>query len=239
MILATYAEMRHHFAHVAHTTSVSLTYVHAVPATITRGAGSFVTDGFTAGMSVDVAGTASNDGRYTVDTVAALTLTLATGDQLVNETIVSSLTGAEYDVDGAEAWPLDELHVTSPAFDDTWAKVTLIFQPVTKFPLVVTINASATDVDAGSSYTWYVRQPTDDPDLQWFSVVHSDLTRTGRITLSLTAKCVTDLGLSLASDKLSGDQQIRVLRGTTLFVKRDSDGAIQFIDLARLSALAS
>lgn len=46
--------------------------------TITRTAGSWVTDGFTDGMSVTVTGTTSNDGTYTIDTggVSASALTL-------------------------------------------------------------------------------------------------------------------------------------------------------------------
>lgn len=59
---------------------------------ITRAAGSFVTDGFTAGSLVRVSGTVSNDGLYTIKTVAALTLTLV-GIVLVDEAaVVSTLT---------------------------------------------------------------------------------------------------------------------------------------------------
>lgn len=60
--------------------------------TITRSAGSFVSDGFKAGMTITVFGSVSNDGTYTIATVAALTLTLATGDDLAAEATVSNVT---------------------------------------------------------------------------------------------------------------------------------------------------
>ncbi len=62
-----------------------LTFVDSNPDTITRTVGSFVTDGFQAGMRIVVSGTASNDGEFTVATVAALTLTLVAADAVVAE----------------------------------------------------------------------------------------------------------------------------------------------------------
>lgn len=53
--------------------------------TIVASTGSFVTDGYYAGMLLTVAGTTNNNGTYTLATVAALTLTLATTDDLVDE----------------------------------------------------------------------------------------------------------------------------------------------------------
>jgi hypothetical protein len=65
----------------------NLTFADADPDTITRAAGSFVTDGFTAGDSIVVSGTVSNDGTYTIDTggVAASVLTLIATDTLSAE----------------------------------------------------------------------------------------------------------------------------------------------------------
>lgn len=231
MILSSYPEFRYHFATVARTSGVSLTYNHlANPDTIARASGSFVTDGFTTAMSLDVFGTTANDGRYTIASVSALTLQLG-GSLTSSETIVSDLTGAQYEVDGAETWPLTKTHVTT--FESTWSPVTPV--PIRRFPVTVTINGGATDVSAGSSYTWYVRQKTDDSTLQWMLASHTLATKTGTITLQLTQKCVDDLSLSGATAKLN-EHTDRVLRNVTLFVKRLSDGAIQFIDLDRLSA---
>lgn len=73
------------------TSAVSLTYADANPDTIVRGAGSFVTDGWVAGMQVESDSTL-NAGKYTIATVVALTITLIAGDALVAEVEVSTLT---------------------------------------------------------------------------------------------------------------------------------------------------
>lgn len=57
------------------------------PATVTRAAGSFVTNGFTNGMSVRIHGSALNNKVVKVATVAATTLTLATGETLSSEAV--------------------------------------------------------------------------------------------------------------------------------------------------------
>lgn len=53
--------------------------------TITRGTGSFVTDGYEAGDVIVVANSTSNDGTYTVRSVVALTLTLNSVHTLTDE----------------------------------------------------------------------------------------------------------------------------------------------------------
>jgi len=232
MIVPTYSAARHHFATVARTTSVSLTYDHtATPNTIARVSGSFVTDGFLAGQSLDVANTTSNDARYTVATVAALTMTIATGEQFnSSETIVSSLTGAFYANDGAEVWPT--ALVRANGFSSTFV---ITQSPITLYPSQWTINNYVTDAAAGSSYTWFLRQRTDDPDLQWLQAVHADSTRTGTLYVTLTARAVSDLGIATSLTKLTASQQLRVLKSVTAFCKRNSDGAIQQIDVLRES----
>lgn len=230
MILPHYSALRHHFAEVARTTSVSLTYDHvSSPNTVSRAAGSFVTDGFEAGMSLDVANTTANDARYTVGTVAALSMTIA--EQFnSSETITSSLTGAFYENDGAEVWPTTLVRANS--FSSTW---TLGTRPLTICPANLTVNNYVTDAAAGSSYRWYLRQRTDVAAGQWLSIVHADATRTGSVTIAITAAGVAALGLATATTKMSADQQARLLRNVTVFCRRDSDGAIQFVDLLQLS----
>lgn len=55
----------------------TFTFANADPDTLTRSAGSWVTDGFTAGMAVTIAGAANaaNNGTFIVDTVSATVLT--------------------------------------------------------------------------------------------------------------------------------------------------------------------
>ena len=68
----------------------TFSFVDSDPDTITRAAGSFVTDGFLAGDLITVSGTASNDGTYTIATVAAATITLIATDTLVAEAAVAT-----------------------------------------------------------------------------------------------------------------------------------------------------
>lgn len=78
------------------TGSPTLTFleVGAGSDTITRSAGSFITDGFEVGMMITVAGSVSNNVTAAVTGVSALVLTLgaAAGDDLVNEGPVSNCT---------------------------------------------------------------------------------------------------------------------------------------------------
>ena len=60
---------------------------NAGPKTIVRASGSFVTDGYAAGDRVAATGSASNNTSFTINTVAALTLT-------VDETVVTEASGA-------------------------------------------------------------------------------------------------------------------------------------------------
>ena len=74
----------------------TLSFNNANPDTITRSTGSFVTDGYSAGMTVTVLGSASNDGTYTVAAggVAATTLTLENTDSLTAESSVGNATAS-------------------------------------------------------------------------------------------------------------------------------------------------
>ena len=78
---------------IATTGAVSFTY--AIAKTITRSIGSFITDGFTAGCKITVAGTVSNNGTFTVQTVSTLTLTLILSDILTAEVVSSTITTKE------------------------------------------------------------------------------------------------------------------------------------------------
>ncbi len=71
------------------TRAVSVTFADTDPDTITRASGSFITDGFIVGDTV-VTGTVSNNDTFTIDTVAALTLTLDAGETVTAEGPVSA-----------------------------------------------------------------------------------------------------------------------------------------------------
>lgn len=82
---------------VAASASRTFTFADNNPSadTITSSSGSFISDGFVAGMYVTVAGTASNDGLYQISTVATTVITLTAAATLVAEGPVASgtLTG--------------------------------------------------------------------------------------------------------------------------------------------------
>ena len=59
--------------------------------TITRTKGSWKDDGFGIGMTIIVSGSINNDGTYTITDISDDTLTLSSGDVLVNEANVSGV----------------------------------------------------------------------------------------------------------------------------------------------------
>jgi hypothetical protein len=73
-------------------TQTYFAFVDSDPDTITRSSGSFITDGFAKGQKITVTGSTSNDGEYTLDGIAALTLTLTAGGNLTAEGTGASVT---------------------------------------------------------------------------------------------------------------------------------------------------
>lgn len=66
-------------------TGTGIAFVDSNPDTLTDTGSGFVTAGFVAGQKINVSGSTSNDGTYTLATVAAGTLTLASTDSLTAE----------------------------------------------------------------------------------------------------------------------------------------------------------
>ena len=60
--------------------------IEAIPDKITRSTGSWISDGFGAGDEIQISGTKNNDGTYSISSVSALTITLTSYDQFVDET---------------------------------------------------------------------------------------------------------------------------------------------------------
>ena len=75
-------------------TAANVDFVDSNPDTITRGAGSFSSDGFTNGMAITVenADTAANNSSYIIATVAALTITLIAEETLTGDTADANAT---------------------------------------------------------------------------------------------------------------------------------------------------
>lgn len=72
-------------------TTGNLTFANANPDTIVRASGSWSGDGAVAGDIIKIVGSVSNDGTYTIATVAALTLTLIATDSLAAEVVTGGL----------------------------------------------------------------------------------------------------------------------------------------------------
>ncbi len=83
----------------------NLTFAATSPATITRTAGSWVTDGFAANLPVTIAGSSSNNGTFKVASVSASVLTLASGETLTTE---GPSAGCTATIVRALPWDLEE-----------------------------------------------------------------------------------------------------------------------------------
>lgn len=77
------------------TSSEQIDFADANPDTIVRASGDFTTL-FSPADVIVITGSTLNDGRYTIDTVVALTITLISTDVLVAETMVTGTLGISY-----------------------------------------------------------------------------------------------------------------------------------------------
>lgn len=134
-------------------------------------------------------------------------------------------TSASTDADGMPTWPIAE--VRSGGFTGGF---TGIGRPIQSFPLTVSCNGGLSDIADSTTFAWYLSQRTDDAAAQYMSITHA-AGISGTITIALTAKCVTDLGLSGVTDSLTEDQLVRILNDAHLYVQRAADDAIQWVDL--------
>lgn len=76
--------------------TLSVTFSSGTPGTLTRSTGSWITDGFVAGQTINVSGTASNNGNKTVSSVTATVLTIneaSTAETAANTTVSLVLDG--------------------------------------------------------------------------------------------------------------------------------------------------
>jgi hypothetical protein len=219
-------------------TNAALTYNVGPPATITRGAGSFVAEHHVAGMRPDIIGTVLNDGRYgPLATVVALTLTLDAADSLQAEGPIVSTVGSVYrDVDETEFWP-SELHPTTDLIRSGGftGGFTGIDKPYGGTTMTVTCNAGAADAVFGvADYHWYLSQRTDDPASQYLTCVQKadagGSSYSGSVEIHRTGLAVTELGIAIIPTMA---QNRELFNYVDLYCKRVSDGSIQWVNLYR------
>ena len=101
-------------------TDTSYAFVDSNPDTITDSNNQFVADGFLVGQTLTIAGSTSNDGDYTIATVAAGTITLIAADTLTAEVAgdTVTLTGKEtievwiWDLTGTDNVIIDDINLS-------------------------------------------------------------------------------------------------------------------------------
>lgn len=133
----------------------------------------------------------------------------------------------DLDTSGYEEWPVEK--VRSGGFDGstigTRLQVPADFSSLS-FPIDITCNNFALDLSPPTDeYDWYVSQRTDDPDGQALSVEDFALQSSGRLVLNLTA-----LGAD-TYPTIDTDAIINIFRNVYVYVRRRSDGAIQWASL--------
>jgi len=131
-----------------------------------------------------------------------------------------------FDADGVETWPYHKMRANG--FDDG---ITGVPKPITSFPVTVTVDGQANGAEA---YDIYLSQRTDDIASQYMQV-DPVLGKSGTWTIALTSAAVTALGLGSTTDQLTVGQVRRVTRHCAIYVQRQSDDAIQWLDLEQAS----
>lgn len=134
-------------------------------------------------------------------------------------------TSASADADGMPTWPIASVRANS--FTNGF---TGIGRPIQAFPLTVSCNGGLSDIADSTTFNWYLSQRTDVAASQYMSITHAAGV-SGTVTIALTSKCVTDLGLSGVTDSLTEDQLVRILNDAHLYVQRASDDSIQWVDM--------
>jgi len=213
----------------------TFTYAPGPPATISQGAGDFTADGHLADMRLDVINAPINSGRYTIASVQPLLITLSYNETLQAETVASVLASIYRDADEVESYPA-EFHpiinlVRSGGFDTGFSGIP---KPYDGTEIEVSINSGAADSAFGANeYHWYLKQKTDTLSKQYLSIRQKPSTFTesysGTVLLQRTQLGIDEVGAGSITT-----QKIRELFSyCNLYVKRISDGAIQWIDLYR------
>lgn len=135
--------------------------------------------------------------------------------------------------DGLPPWPIAK--VRSGGFDNGFSGID---RPIDEFPITLSVNGQVADAVPGiHEYDWYLSQRSDQAARQYFAVAHlfsfiGDAV-SGSIVLSLTDLAVAELAISLPTSPLNTDRLIQTCKNVHVYVKRRSDGAIQWVDLLK------
>ncbi len=234
MIVANFETFRSVFAERAEEQVVSSTFIAGPPSRIN---GPGASGGFLAGHTVQVVGSASNDGYHsTISLVDGSGLEFTTNVVLVAEGPISVTVSGEFrDTDGRALWPI--ANVRAGGFDTGVSGIPNPYDPRVA-PYTLTVNAGAADGSPGSDeYHWYLSQRTDSPASQYLSAIAftdaTSNTYSGSVVLNHTTLAETIFGFT-TSDALTPGQLTQLFKYVHLYVQRVSDDAIQWVDLLRV-----
>lgn len=243
MICVNWISFRRLFAVHALTGAIPCTFLTTSPPRITRtDAGSFVADGFELGMIADIANTVSNNTRVHVEAFETNgspndTIVCAADDVLAAEVAATAeIDGAFIDGDGVWTWPIDLVRKVGSGFGDagsTLTGVTPWYDPGGS--LEISCNTGAPDAVFGvDDFDWYLSQRTDEQARQYLEIENfpadggESFSGFVRIRNAALADTFAPNAPSITPQVLK-----RLFRYAHLYVRRRSDGAIQWVDLHR------
>lgn len=231
MLYATFPQFRYHFALRGEMTG-SPTFTFTAPHTITRSAGTWAGDGVLDGHDIDLFNCGSQSGRKTGVTITAPTVITVNETLGAGVALTPSFVSAFHDVDGLETWPV--AIVRSGGFS---GGITGTPTPYALTQFELTCNAGAADaVPWTDEYDWYFSQRTDDPAKQLLVATRKPFsggdTYSGTIQVVHTALALTELGFTGVSD-FTPQLVVHLFKNVHAYVRRKSDGAIQWLDVLR------
>ncbi len=246
-ILANYTTFRYIFAdRILSAPDAGMTFTAGPPSTIERAGGSFIADGAATGMYCEPKNTANNDGKRGY--ISALTATLmtwdASGATLTAEgaTPGQQLRSFYVGIDALEEWPGPFSQTTDKVRSGGFSGGISVTETAGTGELVATVNNFATDAIPGADeYDWYLSQRTDDPTKQYLEISRYGIESTsgdgysGTVQINKTALANTELGSWSLSSPMTPDQRRGLYAFCDLYVRRRSDGAIQWLSLDRWS----
>lgn len=240
MIINSYTKFREEFANsILETTN----FQFIAPDKIQRGGvGSFVTNGYLADMRTRITGTVSNDMDLFLKSVAANELVVQDDFAvLVNEGPLScTLRSWKVDPDMYPTFAIGSVRAAGSGFGDTGTTIVGFPTPIDlssgNYSMEITCNSFDPDAGFGvDEYNWYLSRRTEDTTKQFISIAQkapdSD-TYSGTVIITPTALAISFLA-SVDGPKNTPPVIRRCFKNMHLYVRRLSDGAIQWVDLYR------
>jgi hypothetical protein len=135
-------------------------------------------------------------------------------------------TATPVDPDGYEPWPY-ATKMRSGGFTGGFSGILSFGTSAVAFPFTLSVDGQAVGAVA---YDIYLSQRTDDTANQYFTLTEVS-GKSGTWTLALTSVATSKLGLATATTALTPTQGAQATRNVHLYVRRLSDGAIQWASL--------